>query len=155
MFSCSTWWLLAGTSPAVYGVATNWQWIWNGMKPFLKWLRRLIDIWLAGIFFCQRALHLIMSMWVMWLHRLYRVVLLVVFRFGKVEDQKEALRLYTVQIPHKRDRRPTSLLPHQVGRQELPADDDGSLWQWSHLLSGCQVTDRLILQHVNHEQWSK
>lgn len=28
------------------------------------------------------------------------------FRFGKVEDQKEALRLYTVQIPHKRDRRP-------------------------------------------------
>ncbi|XP_019947000.2 guanine nucleotide-exchange factor SEC12 isoform X1 [Paralichthys olivaceus] len=27
-------------------------------------------------------------------------------RFGKVEDQKEALRLYTVQIPHKRDRRP-------------------------------------------------
>uniref|UniRef100_A0A8D3AZ89 Prolactin regulatory element binding n=1 Tax=Scophthalmus maximus TaxID=52904 RepID=A0A8D3AZ89_SCOMX len=27
-------------------------------------------------------------------------------RFGKVEDQKEALRCYTVQIPHKRDRRP-------------------------------------------------
>ncbi|XP_026149825.1 guanine nucleotide-exchange factor SEC12 isoform X2 [Mastacembelus armatus] len=27
-------------------------------------------------------------------------------RYGKVEDQKEALRLYTVQIPHKRDRRP-------------------------------------------------
>ncbi|XP_037641797.1 prolactin regulatory element-binding protein [Sebastes umbrosus] len=27
-------------------------------------------------------------------------------RFGKVEDQKDALRLYTVQIPHKRDRRP-------------------------------------------------
>lgn len=27
-------------------------------------------------------------------------------RFGKVEDQKEALRLYTVQIPHKRDRKP-------------------------------------------------
>lgn len=28
------------------------------------------------------------------------------FRFGKVEDQKDALRLYTVQIPHKRDRKP-------------------------------------------------
>ncbi|XP_028280696.1 guanine nucleotide-exchange factor SEC12 isoform X1 [Parambassis ranga] len=27
-------------------------------------------------------------------------------RFGRVEDQKDALRLYTVQIPHKRDRRP-------------------------------------------------
>lgn len=27
-------------------------------------------------------------------------------RFGKVEDQKEELRLYTVQIPHKRDRKP-------------------------------------------------
>lgn len=28
------------------------------------------------------------------------------FRFGKVEDQKDVLRLYTVQIPHKRDRKP-------------------------------------------------
>ncbi|XP_072120772.1 guanine nucleotide-exchange factor SEC12 isoform X1 [Mobula birostris] len=28
------------------------------------------------------------------------------FRFGKVEDNKEALRLYTVQIPHKRERKP-------------------------------------------------
>lgn len=27
-------------------------------------------------------------------------------RFGKVEDQKDGLRLYTVQIPHKRDRKP-------------------------------------------------
>ncbi|XP_073343035.1 guanine nucleotide-exchange factor SEC12 [Pagrus major] len=27
-------------------------------------------------------------------------------RFGKVEDQKDVLRLYTVQIPHKRDRKP-------------------------------------------------
>ncbi|KAK1171401.1 prolactin regulatory element-binding protein isoform X1 [Acipenser oxyrinchus oxyrinchus] len=27
-------------------------------------------------------------------------------RFGKVEDNHEALRLYTVQIPHKRDRKP-------------------------------------------------
>ncbi|XP_061920052.1 prolactin regulatory element-binding protein-like isoform X1 [Entelurus aequoreus] len=27
-------------------------------------------------------------------------------RFGKVEDQKDALRLYTVQIPHKRERKP-------------------------------------------------
>uniref|UniRef100_A0AAZ3SRZ6 Prolactin regulatory element-binding protein n=1 Tax=Oncorhynchus tshawytscha TaxID=74940 RepID=A0AAZ3SRZ6_ONCTS len=26
--------------------------------------------------------------------------------FGKVEDQKDTLRLYTVQIPHKRDRKP-------------------------------------------------
>ncbi|MGH0123373.1 UNVERIFIED_CONTAM: hypothetical protein FKN15_028464 [Acipenser sinensis] len=26
--------------------------------------------------------------------------------FGKVEDNREALRLYTVQIPHKRDRKP-------------------------------------------------
>lgn len=30
----------------------------------------------------------------------------VACRFGKVEDQKDALRLYTVQIPHKRDRKP-------------------------------------------------
>uniref|UniRef100_A0A1A7WDZ6 Prolactin regulatory element binding n=1 Tax=Iconisemion striatum TaxID=60296 RepID=A0A1A7WDZ6_9TELE len=27
-------------------------------------------------------------------------------RFGRVEDQKGSLRLYTVQIPHKRDRKP-------------------------------------------------
>ncbi|XP_020308424.1 prolactin regulatory element-binding protein-like isoform X1 [Oncorhynchus kisutch] len=27
-------------------------------------------------------------------------------RFGKVEDQKDNMRLYTVQIPHKRDRKP-------------------------------------------------
>ncbi|XP_066538487.1 prolactin regulatory element-binding protein [Hoplias malabaricus] len=27
-------------------------------------------------------------------------------RFGKVEDQKDALRLYTVQIPYKRERKP-------------------------------------------------
>ncbi|KAM9798522.1 guanine nucleotide-exchange factor SEC12 [Neosynchiropus ocellatus] len=27
-------------------------------------------------------------------------------RFGKLEDQEDAVRLYTVQIPHKRDRRP-------------------------------------------------
>ncbi|XP_060778243.1 prolactin regulatory element-binding protein [Neoarius graeffei] len=27
-------------------------------------------------------------------------------RFAKVEDQKDALRLYTVQIPHKRERKP-------------------------------------------------
>ncbi|XP_077951445.1 guanine nucleotide-exchange factor SEC12 isoform X2 [Gasterosteus aculeatus] len=27
-------------------------------------------------------------------------------RFGKVEDQKDTTRLYTVQIPHKRDRKP-------------------------------------------------
>ncbi|XP_046898241.1 prolactin regulatory element-binding protein isoform X5 [Hypomesus transpacificus] len=27
-------------------------------------------------------------------------------RFGRVEDQEEARRLYTVQIPHKRDRKP-------------------------------------------------
>ncbi|XP_037310477.1 prolactin regulatory element-binding protein [Pungitius pungitius] len=27
-------------------------------------------------------------------------------RFGKVEDQKHTIRLYTVQIPHKRDRKP-------------------------------------------------
>ncbi|XP_030640313.1 guanine nucleotide-exchange factor SEC12 [Chanos chanos] len=27
-------------------------------------------------------------------------------RFGKVEDQKDGLRLYTVQVPHKRDRKP-------------------------------------------------
>ncbi|XP_054639005.1 prolactin regulatory element-binding protein [Dunckerocampus dactyliophorus] len=29
-------------------------------------------------------------------------------RFGTVEDHKDALRLYTVQIPHKRDRKPPS-----------------------------------------------
>lgn len=28
------------------------------------------------------------------------------FRFGLVEDQKGALRLYTVQIPHKREKKP-------------------------------------------------
>lgn len=28
------------------------------------------------------------------------------FRFGKVEDQTGCLRLYTVQIPHKRDKKP-------------------------------------------------
>ncbi|XP_076004591.1 guanine nucleotide-exchange factor SEC12 [Genypterus blacodes] len=27
-------------------------------------------------------------------------------RFGKVEDEKDSLRLYTVQIPHKRERKP-------------------------------------------------
>ncbi|KAM6893362.1 guanine nucleotide-exchange factor SEC12 [Xenentodon cancila] len=30
----------------------------------------------------------------------------VACRFGRVEDQKDALRLYTVQIPHKRERKP-------------------------------------------------
>ncbi|XP_004077683.1 prolactin regulatory element-binding protein [Oryzias latipes] len=29
-------------------------------------------------------------------------------RFGRVEDQKDALRLYTVQIPHKRSRKPAA-----------------------------------------------
>lgn len=32
--------------------------------------------------------------------------ILMHFRFGKVEDQEDALRLYTIQIPHKRDRKP-------------------------------------------------
>lgn len=32
--------------------------------------------------------------------------LVFTFRFAKVEDQKDALRLYTVQIPYKRERKP-------------------------------------------------
>nr|XP_020442906.1 prolactin regulatory element-binding protein isoform X3 [Monopterus albus] len=36
----------------------------------------------------------------------YRYMACSCFRFGKVEDQKAGLRLYTVQIPHKRDRKP-------------------------------------------------
>lgn len=41
-------------------------------------------------------------------------------RFGKVEDQKDALRLYTVQIPHKRDRKhPPCYLTKWDGRSLL------------------------------------
>uniref|UniRef100_A0A6Q2Z7U7 Uncharacterized protein n=1 Tax=Esox lucius TaxID=8010 RepID=A0A6Q2Z7U7_ESOLU len=42
-------------------------------------------------------------------------------RFGKVEDQKDALRLYTVQIPHKRDRKPPQCyLSKWDGKNFLP-----------------------------------
>lgn len=42
-------------------------------------------------------------------------------RFGKVEDQKDALRLYTVQIPHKRDRKPPPCyITKWDGRSFLP-----------------------------------
>lgn len=42
-------------------------------------------------------------------------------RFGKVEDQTDALRLYTVQIPHKRDRKPPPcFLTKWDGRSFLP-----------------------------------
>lgn len=42
-------------------------------------------------------------------------------RFGKVEDQKDALRLYTVQIPHKRDRKPPPcFITKWDGRSFLP-----------------------------------
>lgn len=42
-------------------------------------------------------------------------------RFGRVEDQKDALRLYTVQIPHKRDRKPPPCyLSKWDGRSFLP-----------------------------------
>lgn len=42
-------------------------------------------------------------------------------RFGKVEDQKDALRLYTVQIPHKRDRKPPPcFLTKWDGKSLLP-----------------------------------
>lgn len=42
-------------------------------------------------------------------------------RFGKVEDQKDALRLYTVQIPHKRDRKPPPCyLTKWEGKSFLP-----------------------------------
>ncbi|KAJ8288337.1 hypothetical protein COCON_G00009960 [Conger conger] len=42
-------------------------------------------------------------------------------RFAKVEDQADALRLYTVQIPHKRDRRPPPCyLTKWDGRNFLP-----------------------------------
>lgn len=36
----------------------------------------------------------------------FLVLMVSAFRFAKVEDQKDALRLYTVQIPHKRERKP-------------------------------------------------
>ncbi|XP_026857426.2 prolactin regulatory element-binding protein [Electrophorus electricus] len=42
-------------------------------------------------------------------------------RFAKVEDQKDALRLYTVQIPHKRERKPLPCyLTKWDGRSFLP-----------------------------------
>lgn len=42
-------------------------------------------------------------------------------RFAKVEDQKDALRLYTVQIPHKRDRKPPQCyITKWDGRSFLP-----------------------------------
>ncbi|XP_016893062.1 guanine nucleotide-exchange factor SEC12 isoform X2 [Cynoglossus semilaevis] len=42
-------------------------------------------------------------------------------RFGRVEDQKDALRLYTVQIPHKRDRKPPPCyLTKWEGKSFLP-----------------------------------
>lgn len=42
-------------------------------------------------------------------------------RFGKVEDQKDTLRLYTVQIPHKRDRKPPPcFITKWDGRSFLP-----------------------------------
>eukprot|EP00066_Takifugu_rubripes_P003311 XP_003965791.1 PREDICTED: prolactin regulatory element-binding protein isoform X1 [Takifugu rubripes] len=42
-------------------------------------------------------------------------------RFGKVEDQKDALRLYTVQIPHKRDRKhPPCYVTKWDGKSFLP-----------------------------------
>ncbi|XP_069028131.1 LOW QUALITY PROTEIN: guanine nucleotide-exchange factor SEC12 [Embiotoca jacksoni] len=45
----------------------------------------------------------------------------VACRFGRVEDQKDALRLYTVQIPHKRQRRPPPCyLTKWDGRSLLP-----------------------------------
>lgn len=45
----------------------------------------------------------------------------IFFRFAKVEDQKDALRLYTVQIPHKRERKPPPCyLTKWDGRTFLP-----------------------------------
>lgn len=42
-------------------------------------------------------------------------------RFAKVEDQKDALRLYTVQIPHKRDRKaPPCYITKWDGQAFLP-----------------------------------
>lgn len=42
-------------------------------------------------------------------------------RFGRVEDQNDALRIYTVQIPHKRDRKPPPCyLTKWDGRSLLP-----------------------------------
>nr|XP_061789851.1 prolactin regulatory element-binding protein [Nerophis lumbriciformis] len=42
-------------------------------------------------------------------------------RFGKVEDQKDGLRLYTVQIPHKRERKPPPCyLTKWEGKSFLP-----------------------------------
>lgn len=103
MFSCSTWWLLAGTFPAAYGVATSWLWVLNGLKPSLKYLKRLFDIWLAGKNKQNK------NNWRIFYERVFQLLsgfIFMYFRFGKVEDQKDALRLYTVQIPHKRDRKP-------------------------------------------------
>lgn len=36
----------------------------------------------------------------------YTIIVYSFSRFGMVEDQKGALRLYTVQIPHKREKKP-------------------------------------------------
>ncbi|KAM9723382.1 guanine nucleotide-exchange factor SEC12 [Menidia menidia] len=42
-------------------------------------------------------------------------------RFGRVEDQKDTLRLYTVQIPHKRERKPAPCyLTKWDGKSLLP-----------------------------------
>lgn len=42
-------------------------------------------------------------------------------RFAKVEDQKDALRLYTIQIPHKRERKPPQCyITKWDGRAFLP-----------------------------------
>lgn len=49
------------------------------------------------------------------------MVMAFIFRFAKVEDQKDALRLYTVQIPHKRERKPLPCyLTKWDGRSFLP-----------------------------------
>lgn len=115
LFSCRTWWLSAGTFPVAFGLATSWLWFLNGLKISLKCLTRLIDIWLVGKK-KKRTHKLKECSWkcVLLLFISQSVTccsnctcfIIMYFRFGKVEDKKDALRLYTVQIPHKRDRRP-------------------------------------------------
>lgn len=55
------------------------------------------------------------------LQNVFLVVIVFIFRFAKVEDQKDALRLYTVQIAHKRERKPPPCyLTKWDGRSFLP-----------------------------------
>jgi len=86
------------------------------MRRCLRCLRRLTDTWLAGLLKWNIVpdVYIIGSIQIIWLFFLG-------LRFGRVEDQKDALRLYTVQIPHKRDRKPPPCyLTKWEGKSFLP-----------------------------------